>query len=430
MCLLAVAPLAVSGCGSPRSAHGETPTSFKASPKNGPKVPEVKTKKKNSGYTPLPSWAKRQGMKLEDRQKVTDIGPAARQGFHLADLSPDGRVASFVWTRWPRTNIGIVDLATGEPVVILDMGRRTIEPPGPKKTKRGWDRTIDLVTGDPLFSPDGNRILFQDGHNLRVMELAEATTSIVAHTKNRYETGYRWLNDGRIAYLNKFRRIAKRWIGHPAHPIGFAISDPAGFDRWSIDPSGRSLLMWNGCGTTLIDLETRTRRTLDDAFVAERGSWSPNGNRFFLKSGSVYDYIPYRRHCPHVEGGWRGRSLDKLYRRDGTSITRGKSSVFGESISGGHGHSTSWSKDGRFLLATYQWTGTCVMAYRELHAADMEKRRRDRLLNLRVQGDALGGRDGLVVFSRYNTLLESVCDQKVNNDDDSSAIYTGHLTRA
>jgi hypothetical protein len=401
------------------------------SPKRTPR-PE-----RDEPYRRTKAWAKPGEIALTDVTPIAALPGEPEQPFQLSDLSPDNALISFLRFDDPqlRAEIGTLEVATGRETMRFALGPRSIDRKDGAKGGRGHGAYINLKTGLPLFSPDGDRLLFQDGHFLRVLDLGTHTSQIAARTSNRYGIGYQWLADGRIAYVGKNRRLMVRRVGRHPEYTGVTFYKPKGYDdlleHWSVDPQGKKVLYWKVCETTLLDLESGDEKLLSNVLSASIDSWSPSGKRFFLRSGDTPStYRGWQNTCPEIEDdtplfGYN----DVLFSREGRRLIPADHSVFGERLSSNHGHSLTWSDDEHWLLAAHQPSGTCVTAFKSLYAAHLDSRIRDPLLRHRMMGDPLAGRDGLIVFARYNSMLESICtDGDASNDDSSGTLYTARIS--
>jgi hypothetical protein len=366
----------------------------------------------------LRSWTKWGSLEVVDERRIATIDHAPDQRFDLTDLSSTDRYAAFVWSRPESVQVGVLDLTTGDVPVRHDLGPRDAPLRG------GGHHSI--THGGAFFSPDDSMLLYRYGRWLHVAELFEGSVRRVAPVLRRGGS-YQWLHDGRIAYVDARKRIVTRRIGERAKPTGVRIEgqgqDHARFSRWSLDPSGRRLLAWDGCGTSLFDLETGRSRRLLRGYSAGSSSWSPSGDRFVLVSGDTEATTWFVRDCPDIEVAGTG-CHDKVFNADGTPVMGSRKSLFGGALTGGHGHSLAWSKDGRWIFARQQPSGTCVSGGANLFAADTQERRRDQLLYGRMAGNAVGGHSGFFASVRYTTTLNSLCDSTPDNDNESLEIWT------
>lgn len=145
-----------------------------------------------------------------------------------------------------------------------------------------------------------------------------------------------------------------------------------------------------------------------------------------MRSGNVAVMRWFAKACPNLRrerAWWFFGHHDVLYSKHGTPITSGRQSLWGADLEWAHGHSLSWSSDGRWLLAVHHPTGTCVVGYSSLHALAAADRIRDGLLGERMVDRPLVGKDGLILFVRYDE-ADGYCDDPV---DASSTLYVGRL---
>jgi WD40 repeat protein len=362
----------------------------------------------------LRAWAREGSFHLTRVRHVADVRGQPELQLTLTGVSPDGSLASYVWYRGDRVNVGVLDLRDGSRLGVLSL-------------------PSDRRVGEPRFSPDGRRILLQVDRSIQVWEPGRPASE-VARTVDGY-TSYAWLSDGRVAFVDQDRHIALAHEGGRVRQTSYMIQPRPSYaspdERWAIDPQGKRLIIWNDCGVDLVNLASGETRTMPLGLEASSGSWSPDGNRFFLSSGgnTVFGTRWYVRHCGRGGPRWQASNHDKLFSRDGRDLTGRRFSVFGDGLSFPHGHSLDWSPEGDLAVAVQQSSGTCAVGFRSMNVVSVEGRLWDMLIEDRV-GSAHMGPDGMVVFLRYDRNVHSICDLNQDNDFQSGAIYAGRLDMA
>ncbi len=128
--------------------------------------------------------------------------------YWLQDLAPDGNRAAFLYYiessgRW---RLGELDFRN-------DSLRFVATVPH-----------TDIV----LYSPDGRRVVIKQGSRLKLVELDSGDLSDVGRVHRNSQV--RWLDDGRLAYLTRDRRLVFTSPEGEVTDTGFSAPDPAGRD--------------------------------------------------------------------------------------------------------------------------------------------------------------------------------------------------------
>lgn len=216
-----------------------------------------------------------------------------------ADFSPDGEM--FAWVDHYRDELYVTDVRTGE-------------------TRK---LTSGLEVGQPHFSPDGTRILFQSGAEEGPIDL-ERDDQILEDAGEIYSVGLdgsapdritnghlpTWTSDGRIAFARS------RWTVHLEHeggairvtttplPTPFFLMDPDGSDleevyeaagdaqigdaEWSPDGDRIAAEVTTHGNTDIyvLDLDTRVPLRLTDTPAEDTSpTWSPDGSFIAFHTG-------------------------------------------------------------------------------------------------------------------------------------------------
>ncbi len=192
---------------------------------------------------------------------------------------------------------------------------------------------------------------------------------------------FRWLREGRVAYLDRRGGFVVR------HPDGTMqrrrLGLPASaLSTLAIAPDGDRLLYTKGCDVWLENLRTRSvRRFAHARYSPTRVSWSPTGAHVALAASS-----------------WRACDEDFDWYHAGTALFDGR----GRELDRLPGGVVDWSTDDRFLLASGGVTGTAVTAAQPLVLDDLGNRSRSTLMPSRSTGIAVVLPQRRIVFGRYD----------------------------
>jgi hypothetical protein len=231
------------------------------------------------------------------------------------------------------------------------------------------------------FSPDGRLLLFRRWRRLLAVDVETGHVSFVADDPAPGAVG--WLSDGRVAFVDRGRRLMFVRVGGRPTPAGFRSPDPRGSDElgdftWS--PDGAKVLYAQRCETWLLDLRSGRRRKVGGRFTAP-GEWSPDGRFFVLREG---EWQPSCRWFTTWLGG------GTLYARGGRRLG---ALQLGE---------RTWSTDGRYLAFDDGVTGTAVAYEQPLSVLNLRTHRLAWIFHGRDYGPAFIGPGGWLVYERYD----------------------------
>jgi Tol biopolymer transport system component len=298
--------------------------------------------------------------------RLAHVRRFSRHANDLAAMSPDGGRVSLEAYPYPRRfefPVGYLDLRANR-VRILTWGA------GPRWFPVGGE-----------FSPDGRLLLFRRWRRLLAVDVETGRVSFVADDPSPYAFG--WLTDGRVAFVDRHRRLLFVRAGSRPTPSGFRAPNPPSFDDlgdFSWSPDGAKVLYAHDCRTWLLDLASGHRRRVGGAFTAP-GSWSPDGRYFILRDGE------WQRSC---RGFWTGPAGGgALYARGGRRL--------GDLPLGW----ATWSTDGRFLAFTDGVTGTAVAYEQPLSVLNLRTHRLAWIFHDRNDGPAFIGPGGWIVYNRF-----------------------------
>jgi Tol biopolymer transport system component len=298
--------------------------------------------------------------------RLAHVRRFSSRAYDLADMSPDGGRVSLGAYPYPgdfEFQVGYLDLRANR-VRILTWGAA----PG------------EFAVGGQ-FSPDGRFLLFRRWRQLLTVDVETGRVSFVADDPSPGAVG--WLSDGRVAFVDRQRRLLfVRGGGRPT-PAGFRAPNPRSADdlgdfTWS--PDGAKVLYARGCATWLLDLASGRRRRIAGRFAAP-GDWSPDGRHFILHD--VEWQPPCRRFFSGPAGG------GTLYARDGRRLG---------ALPLGY---PTWSTDGRYLAFTDGVTGSAVTYLQPLTVLNLRTHRLAWVFRDRIDGPAFIGPGGWIVYNRY-----------------------------
>jgi Tol biopolymer transport system component len=299
--------------------------------------------------------------------RLAHVRRFSSRGYELADMSPDGARVSleaYTYRSYFRFRVGYLDLRANR-VRILTWGA------GPSGFFAGGE-----------FSPDGRLLLFRRWRRLLVVDVDTGRVSFLADDPSPGALG--WLSDGRVAFVDRRRRLMFAHPGGRAAPAGFRASDPRGADdlgdfTWS--PDGTKVLYARTCRTWLLDLASGRRRRVAGRFAAP-GEWAPDGRYFILRD--VEWQPPCRRFFAGPAGG------GTLYGRGGRRL--------GELPLG----YPTWSTDSRYLAFTDGVTGSAVTYVQPLSVLNLRTHELASVFHDRIDGAAFVGPGGWIVYSRFD----------------------------
>jgi len=310
--------------------------------------------------------------------------------YWLQDLAPDGNRAAFLYYiessgRW---RLGELDLRN-------DSLRFVATVPH-----------TDIV----LYSPDDRRVVIKQGSRLKLVELDSGDLSDVGHVHRNSQV--RWLDDGRLAYLTRDRRLVFTSPEGEVTDTGFSAPDPAGRDSLvrfvSVSSDGGRVVFAEDCRSWLHDLSSGERTKVRGRSTAPPNrSWAPDGRHFVLQKTT------WERGCTRQ---FNNPVFDILFSSEGGRIGH----VLGDRASLSHGHELTWSSDGDRLLITNQVTGTGVTGLKQLFAVEVDGRRVTRVLKARTIAAFVDANER-VVFARYAS-AEGPAHGRLHG-----AVYTGRL---
>ena len=299
--------------------------------------------------------------------RLVHVRRFSNRAYGLASMSPDGGRVSL--DAYPYRGdfafpVGYLDLRANR-VRILARGA------GPR----------DFAVGGE-FSPDGRFLLFRRWRRLLAVDVETGRVSFVADDPSPGPVG--WLSDGRVAFVDRRRRLLYVWPGGRPTPAGFRAGNPRGEDdlgsfTWS--PDGAKVLYARGCRTWLLDLASGRRRQVGGRLTAP-GEWSPDGRYFVLREGDW-------RHSCRWFSSWPGDN-GVLHARSGRRL--------GALPLG----CRTWSTDGRYLAFTDGVTGTAVTYQQPLRVLNLRTHRLAVVLRDRIDGAAFIGPGGWIVYNRYD----------------------------
>ena len=275
----------------------------------------------------------------------------------LDGISRNGRFVSYsAWSPSHAYSVGVIDL------------RRA-------RIRRLASGTTPFYPAAPL-SPEGDAILLRRWTRLYRVDVATGRTALVARGAAGEQAG--WLSRGRVRFVDRRRRVVDAAPGGSIRPTGLVLPRKLrGLVTWS--PGGRYVLYARDCATWLRDLRSGEERRI--AGPAIPGAWSPDGLRFFLTSAG------WTEHCTTASTAlWGGFSI-----RD----------VRGRGIAGDGAGYPAWSADGRLVTVNGGVSGTEVAYLQPLSIFRLRTRTFVPLLRNRLDGTALAGPGGWILFSRF-----------------------------
>jgi Tol biopolymer transport system component len=286
---------------------------------------------------------------------VRRFAPAAPG--ELGSVSRDGSFVTYtVWSPHDAYSVGVIDLREAR-IRRLASGASPFYPSAP-------------------LSPEGDAILLRRWSRLYRVDVATGRTTFLASGAAGDSAG--WLSHGRVRFVDRRGRLVDATAGGRIRPTGIVLSRKLGsYVSWS--PGGRYVLYAHDCATWLRDLRTGNERRVAGPVIP--GAWSPDGVRFLLTSAEWGD---------HCTGAW-------------TALWGGFSirDVRGRAILGyGNGY-PAWSADGRFVTVNGGVSGTAVTYLQPLAIFRLRTRTLVPLLRNRLDGTALAGPGGWLLYSRF-----------------------------
>ena len=291
----------------------------------------------------------------------------ANSAYELAEMSPDGgRVSldAYPYARHLEFPVGYLDLRANRVRILA------------------WGAAPSGFAVGGQFSPDGRLLLFRRWRHLLAVDVESGRVSFVADDPSPGAVG--WLSDGRVAFVDRHRRLMR--VGRGGRPAygGFRAPNPRGDDdlgyfTWS--PDGAKVLYAHGCRTWLLDLTSGRRRRVGGRDAAP-GSWSPDGRYFILGQ------VAWQSSCRSFWGNPLGGGV--LYARGGRRL--------GALPLG----CPTWSTDSRYLAFTDGVTGTAVTYLQPLSVLNLRTHRLAWIFHDRNDGRAFIGPGGWIVYGRYD----------------------------
>lgn len=301
------------------------------------------------------------------RGRLVDRRRFSSRSLELAEISPDGArlsLGAYPVAGHFRFPVGYVDLRSSRTRILT------------------WGAAGREFAVGGEFSRDGRLLLFRRWRRLLAVDVETGRVSFVADDPATWPIG--WLADGRVAFVDRRRRLMVVRPGRRPHPTGFTAADPPGYDdlgRITWSPDGTKVLYGRRCGTWLLDLRTGRRRRVGGEYTAP-GQWSPDGRYFLLPYGTWAESC--RLFSTPLWGG------QELHGRGGRRLG---------SLPGGW---STWSTDGRHLVFFGGVSGTAVTYLQPLSVLNLRTHRLATLFANRNGGSAFLGPGGWLVYSRYD----------------------------
>lgn len=231
------------------------------------------------------------------------------------------------------------------------------------------------------FSPDGSKLLIRRWRKLVAVDVHTGRVTLVATDPS--PRPFEWLDDGRVAFIDRGGRFRAVRVGSAATSLGFTLPSGASAEiTWS--PNGRFVLYGHRCAVHLVDLRTGRTRSLRShtaGFDAAPGPWAPDGKHFVLPRGF------WEHGC---------RSFGRYPQTTATVhdlVLRRVAVVAGFSF--------TWKPDDSVLVTTGGTTGNAVGLSQGASVFSLRHRRRAIVFVDRVNGRALLTRGGWLVYQRF-----------------------------
>jgi Tol biopolymer transport system component len=301
--------------------------------------------------------------------RLVHVRRFSSSAYELAEMSPDGgriSLAAYPYAGDFEFPVGYLDLRANRMRILV------------------WGAAPREFAVGGEFSPDGRLLLFRRWRRLLAVDVETGRVSFVADDPAPGPVG--WLSDGRVAFVDRRRRLMFVPLGGRPTPAGFRASDPPGVDdlgdfTWS--PDGTEVLYSRGCRTWLFDLASRRHRRVGGRFT-KPGPWSPDGRYFILGDGVWQGQSGCRGFWSVLDGG------GTLYARGGRRLG---------ALPLGY---PTWSTDSRYLTFTDGVTGTAVAYEQPLSVLNLRTHRLAWIFHDRDYGPAFIGPGGWVVYGRYD----------------------------
>jgi dipeptidyl aminopeptidase/acylaminoacyl peptidase len=231
------------------------------------------------------------------------------------------------------------------------------------------------------FSSDGSKLLIRRWRRLVAVDIRTGRAAFVAFDQGPGPFG--WLNDGRVAFIDRRGRFRAVRIGGRPKSLGFTLPRDAAPDvTWS--PNGRYVLYARRCAVHLLDLQAGTTGSLGsrvDGFDPAPGPWAPDSKHVLLPRGF------WENHCRRL---WR-------YPQTAATIHDVALRRVGE-VSG---WDFTWSPDGRVVVSTGGTTGSSVALLQGAGVFSLHRRVAATIFPNRVSGPAFLTANGWLVHERY-----------------------------
>jgi hypothetical protein len=232
------------------------------------------------------------------------------------------------------------------------------------------------------FSPDGSKLLIRRWRRLVAVDIRTGRAAFVAFDQRPGPFG--WLDDGRVAFIDRRGRFRAVRIGGRPTSLGFTLPADAAPDvTWS--PNGRYVLFARRCAVHLRDLRTGATRSLGSrvaGFDPGPGPWAPDSKHVLLPRGL------WENHCQTL---WRY-----------TQILATIHDVGLRHVSDVAGWNFSWSPDARVVVSTGGTTGNSVALLQGASVFSLRQRLRAPIFRNRVAGAAFLTTGGWLVHERYS----------------------------
>jgi dipeptidyl aminopeptidase/acylaminoacyl peptidase len=134
----------------------------------------------------------------------------------------------------------------------------------------------------PSWSPDGNRVLVEDGHRVEILDVASGALSTVIDEAD--VAAPTWAPDGtRIALLRGSSVVTMRTDGSDARAVPVPFAGPISWVDWS--PDGARLAYGSSAALRTVGLDGSGDRGLVSATMLGEPAWSPDATRLVYADG-------------------------------------------------------------------------------------------------------------------------------------------------